>query len=104
MEEMCYLVATKHSGSLKGEHGTGRNVAPFVEMEWGAKAYDLMWELKVRLFWWLQSVGAGEAGVAEESCRFMCTHSGYVECICTCVWKLSLWCSDSTPVVEFLWV
>ena len=29
-----------------GEHGTGRNVAPFVEMEWGAKAYDLMWDLK----------------------------------------------------------
>jgi D-lactate dehydrogenase len=46
MEEMCYIVATKHSGSLKGEHGTGRNVAPFVEMEWGTKAYDLMWELK----------------------------------------------------------
>ncbi|KXZ46746.1 hypothetical protein GPECTOR_41g711 [Gonium pectorale] len=46
MEEMCYIVATKHSGSLKGEHGTGRNVAPFVEMEWGSKAYDLMWELK----------------------------------------------------------
>lgn len=46
MEEMCWIVATKHGGSLKGEHGTGRNVAPFVEMEWGAKAYDLMWELK----------------------------------------------------------
>eukprot|EP00798_Chlamydomonas_sp_ICE-L_P010102 gene10102-8001_t len=46
MEEMCYLVATKHSGSLKGEHGTGRNVAPYVEMEWGTKAYDLMWKLK----------------------------------------------------------
>ncbi|PNW82667.1 hypothetical protein CHLRE_06g288700v5 [Chlamydomonas reinhardtii] len=46
MEEMCHLVATKHSGSLKGEHGTGRNVAPFVEMEWGNKAYELMWELK----------------------------------------------------------
>lgn len=46
MEEMCYIVATKHSGSLKGEHGTGRNVAPFVEMEWGSKAYELMWELK----------------------------------------------------------
>lgn len=45
-EEMSYIVATKHSGSLKGEHGTGRNVAPFVEMEWGSKAYDLMWELK----------------------------------------------------------
>eukprot|EP01025_Chloroclados_australasicus_P005936 TRINITY_DN1193_c0_g1_i4.p1 TRINITY_DN1193_c0_g1~~TRINITY_DN1193_c0_g1_i4.p1 ORF type:complete len:1085 (-),score=158.95 TRINITY_DN1193_c0_g1_i4:277-3531(-) len=46
MEEMCYIVATKHSGSLKGEHGTGRNVAPFVEMEWGSKAYEIMWELK----------------------------------------------------------
>lgn len=34
-DEMCYIVATKHSGSLKGEHGTGRNVAPYVEMEWG---------------------------------------------------------------------
>ena len=43
---MCWIVATKHSGSLKGEHGTGRNVAPFVEMEWGKKAYQLMWELK----------------------------------------------------------
>lgn len=40
MEEMCYIVATKHSGSLKGEHGTGRNVAPFVEMEWGTKVGD----------------------------------------------------------------
>lgn len=46
MEEMCTIVATKHSGSLKGEHGTGRNVAPFVEMEWGTKATELMWELK----------------------------------------------------------
>jgi D-lactate dehydrogenase len=46
MDEMCHIVATKHSGSLKGEHGTGRNVAPYVEMEWGTKAYELMWELK----------------------------------------------------------
>ncbi|CAG9465318.1 unnamed protein product [Pedinophyceae sp. YPF-701] len=46
MDEMCYIVATKHGGSLKGEHGTGRNVAPYVEMEWGTKAYDLMWEIK----------------------------------------------------------
>ena len=43
---MCHIVATKHSGSLKGEHGTGRNMAPFVEMEWGSKATELMWELK----------------------------------------------------------
>lgn len=39
MEEMCHIVATKNSGSLKGEHGTGRNVAPFVEMEWGTKVH-----------------------------------------------------------------
>jgi len=42
-------VALKYGGSLKAEHGTGRNVAPFVEMEWGTKAYELMWEVK-RLF------------------------------------------------------
>ena len=47
MDEMCYIVATKHGGSLKAEHGTtGRNVAPYVEMEWGETAYELMWELK----------------------------------------------------------
>lgn len=46
MDEMAYIVATKHSGSLKGEHSTGRNMAPYVEVEWGSKAYELMWELK----------------------------------------------------------
>lgn len=46
MQEMCEIVALKYNGSLKGEHGTGRNVAPFVEMEWGAKAYALMWRIK----------------------------------------------------------
>merc|ERR1712205_293636 len=28
MQEMAYIVATKHKGSLKAEHGTGRNMAP----------------------------------------------------------------------------
>ena len=46
MQEMCEIVAVKYKGSLKAEHGTGRNVAPFVEMEWGTKAYEIMWELK----------------------------------------------------------
>eukprot|EP00217_Crustomastix_stigmatica_P007397 CAMPEP_0183793250 /NCGR_PEP_ID=MMETSP0803_2-20130417/3086_1 /TAXON_ID=195967 /ORGANISM="Crustomastix stigmata, Strain CCMP3273" /LENGTH=1128 /DNA_ID=CAMNT_0026037623 /DNA_START=16 /DNA_END=3400 /DNA_ORIENTATION=- len=46
MQELCEIVAEKHGGSLKAEHGTGRNVAPFVEMEWGSKAYEYMWELK----------------------------------------------------------
>ena len=46
MQEMCEIVAIKYQGSLKGEHGTGRNVSAFVEMEWGSKAYALMWRLK----------------------------------------------------------
>jgi len=49
MYDINYNVAQVHGGSLKAEHGTGRNVAPFVEMEWGTKAYELMWEVK-RLF------------------------------------------------------
>lgn len=33
-------------GSLKGEHGTGRAVAPFVAREWGDKIYGYMKRLK----------------------------------------------------------
>ena len=36
----------RYDGSLKAEHGTGRNVAPFVALEWGAQAYALMHEIK----------------------------------------------------------
>ena len=46
MEELAEIVAGKYGGSLKAEHGTGRNMAPFVEMEWGTKAFQIMWELK----------------------------------------------------------
>lgn len=46
MQELCELVAVKHCGSLKAEHGTGRNMAPFVEMEWGTKVYALMKRIK----------------------------------------------------------
>jgi D-lactate dehydrogenase len=49
MDEVCNLVVADYGGSLKAEHGTGRNMAPFVEMEWGSDAYRLMWRLK-RLF------------------------------------------------------
>ena len=45
MREMARIVCDKN-GSLKGEHGTGRNVAPFVEMEWGTKAYGYMKRVK----------------------------------------------------------
>jgi len=46
MDEVCELVAGKLAGSLKAEHGTGRNMAPFVEKEWGSEAYALMKKIK----------------------------------------------------------
>ncbi len=46
MDDVCELVVGRYDGSLKAEHGTGRNMAPFVEMEWGTQAYELMWEIK----------------------------------------------------------
>lgn len=49
MAEVSEMVVSKYDGSLKAEHGTGRNMAPFVEMEWGKEAYDLMKRIK-RIF------------------------------------------------------
>jgi D-lactate dehydrogenase len=46
MDDVCKLVVEKYDGSLKAEHGTGRNMAPFVEMEWGRDAYRLMRSIK----------------------------------------------------------
>lgn len=46
MAEVAAMVVTKYDGSLKAEHGTGRNMAPFVQMEWGREAYDLMKRIK----------------------------------------------------------
>ena len=46
MDELADLIVGKYDGSLKAEHGTGRNMAPFVEREWGAKATELMWRIK----------------------------------------------------------
>ena len=46
MHAIEHLVVDKYHGSLKAEHGTGRNMAPFVEKEWGAKAYSMMKRLK----------------------------------------------------------
>jgi D-lactate dehydrogenase len=46
MMEISEQVVYKYDGSLKAEHGTGRNMAPFVEMEWGKDAYNLMKEIK----------------------------------------------------------
>ena len=49
MDALCQMVVERYDGSLKAEHGTGRNIAPFVELEWGAEAYALMRAIK-RLF------------------------------------------------------
>jgi D-lactate dehydrogenase len=46
MKELVELVVRKHDGSLKAEHGTGLNMAPFLESEWGAKATAMMWRIK----------------------------------------------------------
>ena len=46
MRDVAKLVVEGYDGSLKAEHGTGRNMAPFVKYEWGDKAYEVMKELK----------------------------------------------------------
>lgn len=46
MQDVTQLVAVKYQGSLKAEHGTGRNMAAFVELEWGNDAYTLMKDIK----------------------------------------------------------
>jgi len=46
MREVVALVIEKYNGTLKAEHGTGRNMAPFVETEWGGDAYAIMKKIK----------------------------------------------------------
>ena len=46
MRAVVALVVDKYHGSLKAEHGTGRNMAPFVRREWGDAAYELMKDVK----------------------------------------------------------
>jgi len=46
MDAVAQLVAIKYKGSLKAEHGTGRNMAPYVELEWGKDGYALMERIK----------------------------------------------------------
>ncbi|MFD3933605.1 FAD-binding and (Fe-S)-binding domain-containing protein [Streptomyces sp. NPDC058611] len=46
MDAFCRLTVERFDGSLKAEHSTGRNMAPFLELEWGAGATELMWRTK----------------------------------------------------------
>jgi D-lactate dehydrogenase len=49
MRELVDVVVNKYDGSLKAEHGTGRNMAPFVETEWGGELYGLMKQVKLSI-------------------------------------------------------
>ncbi|MEZ0368842.1 MAG: FAD-linked oxidase C-terminal domain-containing protein, partial [Candidatus Sericytochromatia bacterium] len=48
MQDLCAMVL-ELGGGLKAEHGTGRNMAPFVQAEWGPEAYALMLRLKAAI-------------------------------------------------------
>ena len=49
IRDVVELVVNKYDGSLKAEHGTGRNMASFLEAEWGEKAFGLMKRIKALL-------------------------------------------------------
>jgi D-lactate dehydrogenase len=49
MQALCDLIVGKYDGALKAEHGSGRNMAPFVRVEWGEPAYGLMRRVKALL-------------------------------------------------------
>ena len=49
IRDVVELVVSKYDGSLKAEHGTGRNMASFVEYEWGEQAFGLMKRIKALL-------------------------------------------------------
>ncbi len=46
IEKLVELILDRYDGSLKAEHGTGVNMAPFVEREWGKTATEMMWRVK----------------------------------------------------------
>ena len=46
IDDVVELVVGRYDGALKAEHGTGRNMAPFVETEWGSDGYEIMRRLK----------------------------------------------------------
>lgn len=46
IDKLTKLIVTKYNGSLKAEHGTGINMAPFVQFEWGDGLYKIMQRIK----------------------------------------------------------
>ena len=46
LERASQIVVGRYDGAIKAEHGSGRNMAPFVLTEWGQSAYDVMRRVK----------------------------------------------------------
>ena len=46
MNDLSKMTVGQFNGSLKAEHGTGRNMAAFVETEWGGPIFEIMWQIK----------------------------------------------------------
>ena len=46
IDDVVKLVVERYDGAVKAEHGTGRNMAPFVQTEWGREGYEIMRRLK----------------------------------------------------------
>ena len=72
MGKLVELIVGKYDGSLKAEHGTGVNMAPYVEREWGARATEMMWRVKaladpvrLRLLSLVASHDGGEACICD---------------------------------------
>lgn len=45
-DDLADLIIHKYQGSLKAEHGTGRQIAPYVKDEWGDDGYAIMQSVK----------------------------------------------------------
>jgi len=46
MDDVLAMLRNKYDGSLKGEHGTGRAMSPYLEAEWGSNGYALLKDIK----------------------------------------------------------
>jgi D-lactate dehydrogenase len=46
LEDVLVMVREKYDGALKGEHGTGRAISPYLEAEWGPNGYGIMRDIK----------------------------------------------------------
>lgn len=46
LDDVLAMVRNKYDGALKGEHGTGRAVSPYLEAEWGLNGLGIMRDIK----------------------------------------------------------